>query len=185
MQKVAYRVFMDYEKEEAWLNEMAAKGFALTDFFFCRYKFSDCEPGEYIYRIELLDNLPSHMESRAYIDFMAENGVEHVASWFRWVYFRRKAGDGQFDIYSDIGSRIKHYQGILALWLPILIMDAIIGVMNLVQGIGRLAEGGREDASFSVIIGSVLIALAAAIFYHWVAMRIKINRLKKAKQLLE
>jgi hypothetical protein len=48
MNKVVYRLYADYEKEETWLNEMVAKGYALKNFVWCRYVFEPCEPGEYI-----------------------------------------------------------------------------------------------------------------------------------------
>jgi len=99
-----------YEKEEKWLNEMASKGMMLTDVGFCRYVFEEGTPGEYIYRLELLNHLPSHAESVAYIKFFEETGVEYVSSILCWVYFRKKAEDGFFEIYSDIDSRIKHYK---------------------------------------------------------------------------
>ncbi len=41
MRKVIKKVFMawEYEKEEKWLNEMAAKGLALVDYSVFRYSF--------------------------------------------------------------------------------------------------------------------------------------------------
>ena len=38
MRKVIKKFFWawEYEKEEKWLNEMAAKGLALVDYTFCR-----------------------------------------------------------------------------------------------------------------------------------------------------
>ena len=47
----------DFDKEEQWLNQMAANGKALVHTGFCTYEFEDCTPGEYIYRLELLENL--------------------------------------------------------------------------------------------------------------------------------
>ncbi|MBQ3859711.1 MAG: DUF2812 domain-containing protein, partial [Clostridia bacterium] len=37
----------DFDKEEAWLNEMAAKGLALVSVGLGRYEFEETEPGEY------------------------------------------------------------------------------------------------------------------------------------------
>lgn len=48
----------DFDKEEKWLNEMAAKGLALNSVGFCKYGFDECLPGEYNVRLELLDNMP-------------------------------------------------------------------------------------------------------------------------------
>ena len=40
-----------FEKEEEWLNEMAANGWVLESVGFCRYTFVRCEPGTYSVRI--------------------------------------------------------------------------------------------------------------------------------------
>ena len=56
------KLFMDYEKEEKWLNDMSAKGLQLVHYSFPRYTFEEGEPGEYTYRIQLLENIPSHLE---------------------------------------------------------------------------------------------------------------------------
>jgi hypothetical protein len=36
------KIFWDYEKEEKWLNEMVAKGFAMSSYTFCVYTFEKC-----------------------------------------------------------------------------------------------------------------------------------------------
>lgn len=123
----------DFDKEEQWLNEMAAKGLALRGTGFCRYEFEECVPGEYQVRLELLENHLSHAESRRYIRFIEETGAEMVGSWFRWVYFRKKTADGPFDLYSDNESRIKHLKRILALVLPLSIANLCTGVNNAIN----------------------------------------------------
>ena len=54
----------DFDKEEAWLNEMAAKGLALVSVGLGRYEFEETEPREYRVAMELLEHLPTHPESR-------------------------------------------------------------------------------------------------------------------------
>ena len=51
--KTIHKVYLawDFKKEELWLNEMAAEGWALEHAAFCSYTFVHCEPGEYIIRI--------------------------------------------------------------------------------------------------------------------------------------
>ena len=171
MKKTSWKAFMDYEKEEKWLNEMSAKGLAMTDYVLCRYTFEDCAPGEYVYRIELLDNLPSSAESQKYLDFMAENGVENVASWVRWVYFRRKADRGPFDIYSDIDSRIKHYKRIMTLWLPAMFVELICAIIELLAN--------------NLVLSAVLFVIFVVIFVHWNAVRKNVKKLRTEKQLRE
>jgi hypothetical protein len=108
MRHTARKVFFawSYEQEEKWLNQMSAKGLQLVSVGFCKYVFEDGAPGEYNYRLELLENLPSHPESIAYIRFLEEAGIEQIGTYFRWVYFRRKATDGAFDLYWNHASNI-------------------------------------------------------------------------------
>lgn len=91
----------NYEKEEKWLNEMAAKGCGLVSVGFCKYEFEECEPGEYRYRIELLENNPDHPESESYVHFVEDTGAEQVGNFMRWVYFRNKTSEGEFELFSD------------------------------------------------------------------------------------
>ncbi len=58
--------------------------------FFGRYLFEKGSPGAYVYRIELLQYMPGHPEGAAYLEFLAESGIEVVASSLRWVYLRKK-----------------------------------------------------------------------------------------------
>lgn len=121
----------DFDKEEQWLNEMAAKGLALVGAGFCRYDFEECTPGEYQVRLELLENQLAHAESQKYVQFIESTGAEQVGNYFRWVYFRKKAADGPFDLYSDLDSRIKHLKRIIALILPISLANLAIGFSNV------------------------------------------------------
>lgn len=123
MTKSVVKFISNFEKEEQWLNQMAAKGWHCIDYVFGRYLFEKGEPGEYIYRIQLLKNPINHLESTAYLNFLRETGVEVVASYSRWVYLRKKAADGPFDLFSDKESRIAHYKNIIYMFLPFAIMN--------------------------------------------------------------
>ena len=117
----------DFRKEELWLNEMAAEGWALNHASFGSYTFVRCEPGEYIIRLEM--NV-----DKEYRSFVEETGAEYVGSCVNWVYFRRKAELGPFDLFSDIDSRIKHLDRIgKMLWL-LCLANLLIGVTNLMNG---------------------------------------------------
>lgn len=114
----------DFNKEEQWLNQMAERGWVLDDYHFCRYTFISCEPGEYIVRMELHGNDPD------YIAFMEDTGAELVAKYFGWLYFRRRAEFGEFNLFSDIDSRISHLQRIANMLMIIGVMNIIIGIIN-------------------------------------------------------
>lgn len=117
MKQHYYKVFWAWEseKEEQWLNKMSAKGLQLTQVSLFDYTFTEGAPGEYIYRLELLEEMPSAQKSRDYLRFLKETGVEHISSMLRWVYLRRPAAEGPFDLYSDITSQVKQNSRILAL----------------------------------------------------------------------
>lgn len=114
MKHKVFKLFVDFEKEERWLNEMSAKGLQLCSYYFGQYVFDEGQPGEYTYRLELMESHPRGAEGSAYIRFMEGAGVECVDTFWRWAYFRKKTADGPFDLYTDASSKIKHYQRVAA-----------------------------------------------------------------------
>ena len=114
----------DFEKEERWLNTMAQSGWVLTKVGFCTYHFAPCQPGEYTIRLEM------HAPDTEYLSFMKEIGAEYVGRMVQWVYFRRKAELGQFDLFSDIDSKLAHLKKIGN-------MLAAIGGLNLLVGLAN------------------------------------------------
>ena len=121
----------DFDKEEKWLNEMAAKGLCLVSVGFCRFEFEDCEPGEYKICLQLMEKMPNHPESRKYIEFLESTGAEHIGSFTRWAYFRKKASEGDFELFSDNASRIKHLSAIISLIAIITAANLLIGIDNI------------------------------------------------------
>lgn len=81
---------------------MSANGMTLIKYTWCRYVFIETPKSEYTYRLELLERMPSHPKSIAYIEFLKEAGIEYITSYMRWIYLRKKSSEGAFDIYSDI-----------------------------------------------------------------------------------
>lgn len=178
MKHKVWKYVMNYEKEEKWLNEMAAKGMHFVDFSPGRYTFEEGKPGEYIYRIELLDQLPGNIESKAYIKWMEESGVECVASFFRWVYFRKRKIDGPFDLYSDFDSRIKHYKRVASL-------AGVIGGVNLISAINISRLAIVESESILLFFSLFNWVVAIAILKLFFTYRRKVRILKREKQLYE
>ena len=48
----------EFDKEEQWLNDMAAQGKALVSARYATYEFEDSQPEEYAIRLEMLRNSP-------------------------------------------------------------------------------------------------------------------------------
>lgn len=121
----------DYQKEEQWLNDMAARGMALTSVGFGTYVFEDAAPEAYQFRLELLKNHPGHAESVKYLRFLEETGIEHIGSVMNWVYLRRKADGSEFELYSDHESRVQLFQRIKRLLIVPLPFLVFAGIYNL------------------------------------------------------
>ena len=133
MKKVIRKCFWawNFDKEEKWLNEMAAKGLALTSVSFCRYEFEDCAPGEYKICLEFLEHKFRDAENAKYIEFLEETGAEHVGSFLRWAYFRKRGEEGEFKLFSDHASRIKHLTRIIAFIALLVGLNFYLGCYNL------------------------------------------------------
>ncbi|MBQ8927539.1 MAG: DUF2812 domain-containing protein [Oscillospiraceae bacterium] len=166
----------DFDKEEKWLCAMAAKGKALVHVGFCTYEFEDSAPGEYIYRLELLEHAPDSTEGRAYISFLEETGAEQIGSYLRWCYFRRKASLGEFDLFSDFDSRIRHLDRILWLVGTVLALNLISGTVNVL---------GFGDLSVNYVSGMVNLLLAAVLTLAFILLSAKKHRLGRERSISE
>lgn len=168
-----------HEKEEEWLNDMAANGKAMLCYKFpCFYEFENCEPNEYTYRIEMLENGLNHYKSREYIEFLEEIGIETMDSYLKWVYFRKKTKDGPFDLFSDLESKIRHYQRIFRFLTPFFLLEASIFILFLSEALAS----GYIIHNFSYgIIGFCTFFLG----YFEVSLFRKIMKLKKEKLIRE
>ena len=133
MRQTIHKIFLvwDFDKEEKWLNEMAAKGLSLVSVGFCKYEFEDSMPGEYKVCLQLLDKFPRHPESKKYIEFLETTGAEHVGSFTRWVYFRKKATEGDFELFSDNDSRLKYLSSVISFVSLITVGNWIAGINNV------------------------------------------------------
>lgn len=165
MKHVVYKVFFlwDFEKEEKWLNEMAAKGLMLTDVGFCRYVFEEGTPGEYQYHLGWLPHFPGHAESRAYIRFVEDTGAEHVGSFKKWVYFRKKTAEGPFNLYSDLDSRISHFRRVTGLTAAICSIMAVY-ILSLIVHCLRLGYIPQSYIPIFVTNGSLLAVLCHGLY---------------------
>jgi hypothetical protein len=153
--KVVHRFYWDYEKEERWLNEMASRGWHFTGHRRGGYHFEQGEPGEWIYRIELLPADPGSAASQEYLSLLLDTGAEAVTTRARWVYLRRPAALGSFELFSDLESRIGHYRRVLKLLTTAL--------ATLVGCAGALFVVSGESGGLAFQIPMVILALAMVV----------------------
>ena len=125
-----FRLYFDKDKETVWLNELAAKGYALISFFAGFYTFEKTEPGEYIYQIDLGEKLFAVTDD--YRSFMEETGVEIIDNWGYWVFLRKKAAEGEFELYTDVDSQIEHYTKIRNMFKVVSIIELICFIVEII-----------------------------------------------------
>lgn len=181
MRRAVFRLFCswDFDKEEKWLNKMAAKGLALVAVGFPKYIFEESQPGEYKIRLELLDHLPSHPESTQYIRFLEETGAEYLCSVLRWAYFRKKTGnDGEFTLFSDNNSRIKHLNRLLLLL-------GVVGLAALAQGVINIVQYLLTGIALNLGIGIFFSSMGLLIGYGFLRISQKKGRMKRELQVFE
>lgn len=167
----------NFDKEEKWLNEMAAKGLCLVSVGLFRYDFEECEPGEYQIRMQMLENRPNHPESQKYMEFLEETNAEHVGSVLRWAYFRKKTADGEFEIFSDNESRVKYLTQVIRFIALLTFFNLYIGVYNT-----YLAIAHNNVINY---IGFVNIAISFFAAFGIFKLMKKRDNLKKEGQVFE
>ena len=179
MRRTIYRAFWvwNFDKEEKWLNEMAAKGWCLISSGFCRYEFEETLPGEYGICMQLLEHGSGHPESTHYLAFLEETGAEQVGSCLRWVYLRKRKADGAFELFSDNASRIRHLTRILRL-------IEVVGGMNLLMGGANLWLYALHGESIS-LTGILNLAVALICLCGMARLFKKRKQLRQERQLFE
>lgn len=154
---IKFRLMLDKEKETAWLNELAGQGYALRGFFAGFYSFEACEPGEYVYQIDITPGM--FRVDDDYREFMLETGVEIVCLWGMWVILRKRAAEGPFELYTDVESSIEHFEKIRKMFKRVAVIEAMLLVLNLFS----TWEGSILGAAGSLLLSLVVVALARQI----------------------
>ncbi len=137
----------NFDKEELWLNDMAAQGLCLVEAGFVKYVFEDCAPGEWQIRLELLEHGPGTPEGRKYLNFLEDTGARQVGRWMRWVYFRKPTAEGPFDLFSDNRSRMDHLTRIIKMINAVSLANVVIGIANL----GSLGSLGWINLALGIL----------------------------------
>lgn len=187
MRQARFKAFWawDFDKEEQWITDFAADGLDLVDAFAFRYVFEEGTPGAYEYRLELLENLPTHPGSQRYLRFLEETGIECVSSYGRWVYLRRLRDGVPFDLFSDIDSKVNHLRRILAIVGVALMMWAASGFLYLFDGWSNFQSLAPDDLGLLVGVSLVWLPVGAAVVCGFVRIARKLRRFKRERVVHE
>lgn len=149
-----FKLYYDKDEEEEWLKKMSLSGWAFKKFYLGFYTFEPCEPGEYNYQIDLLDNWNGNKAD--YASFMEDAGVEVISQWWRWVYLQKKTEDGPFEMYTDTESKITQYNKIMKFFKVALTVEIICFLMEL---IATIKTGEFIFGIFTVLLAIICLAI--------------------------
>jgi len=136
MKKRMYRFFIDYEKEERWVNDMADRGWNLKKTVVGYFVFEKGTPGQYIYRNEFVNR-----KSKDYFEFLDEMNIECVSKFGGWAYYRKPKSEGNFELFSDATSKISYLKSMNRFFILVLLFNVMIGIYNVVLGLLEPAAG--------------------------------------------
>lgn len=168
-----------WEEEEQWLNDMARNGWHLVRInCLLRYVFEKGTPGEYIYKLDLPDNLEHGMDEQAYCSFLAECGIDVVCKQKQWLYLRKKATDGPFaekdDLFAKLQMTNKAYSyAIRTLSMLLRIFAVMIAIFIVALCVVSHPE---ISALFEGVIMGIGVGVIIAITLVWVPL---MNSLRK------
>ncbi|MDD7793574.1 DUF2812 domain-containing protein [Clostridium sp. 'White wine YQ'] len=119
MKKIKF--FIDYDKEEKWLNDMAKKGYELEDVIFT-YKFRKVKPENAIIRIDFR-KFKNQEDFIDYSTLFEDSGWKHIAGskFYGAQYFKKVSENSQEDIFSDAMSKAGKYKRLSNMWASLAI----------------------------------------------------------------
>lgn len=165
-----FKLYYDKDAEEDWLRKMSLNGWAFKKFYLGFYTFEPCEPGEYNYQIDLIDNWNGDKDD--YASFMEDAGVEVISQWWRWVYLQKKATDGPFKMYTDKESKIAQYSKIGNFFKVFFAIEIICFFMELMA---TIKTGDFIFGIFTVLLAVISLAILKIVWKSkW-----KIEQLKR------
>lgn len=121
-----FKMFVDYDKEEAWLNSMARKGHLVVKAG-PLYSFSPLEPGTAVVRVDHQRSMKAN-DFDDYRNLFADAGWQHLAGTRGGgeQYFASFSGDANSDIFSEDVSKAQRYRRAIATTTALLLPFGVI-----------------------------------------------------------
>ncbi|MBU3204392.1 DUF2812 domain-containing protein [Clostridium algidicarnis] len=123
-----FKFFINYDKEEKWLNDMAKKGYELETASF-GYKFSFTKPQNTKIRIDyrIFKNKEDFMDYSALFE---DSGWKHISGNKSCgaQYFKKINENGDEDIFSDDMSKAARYKRLSDMWIGLAVVYLPISI---------------------------------------------------------
>lgn len=128
------KCFIDFAKEERWLEGMSRKGYRLAGVGF-GYNFVPVPPQEATVRVDcrMFHNKSDYAD---YLALFEDSGWVHLAgSRYSGTQYFQKAGEhAQDDIFSDAGSKAERFRRLAGVWLGLAAVYLPLWVVQMTTG---------------------------------------------------
>lgn len=173
-----YFTIADYEKEERWLNEMAREGWNLTAVGFCRYIFRRGKPGEYIYKLDVVERTESDEVKESYFNFLTDCGIRVVGEFKDWLFLQKPAAEGPFDMKNDTYAKLRRVNKVYSSAIRTLCrLLRVFMVMILLLSLVELFTQNYAVIDFcDGVMGGIGIGAVIALSIIWVPIIRKLRR---------
>ena len=165
MRKTLIRFFTiaDFEEEEKWLSKKHSEGWKIVKMTPpCFYTFEQCEPDDYIYKLDFQNS----EQTPEYMQMLSDFGWEYFASCLGWLYFRKKASGIQTEedgeLFSDSESKTEFVTKIVKTrMLPLTLIFFCCILPNLSRYLGGTVPGpaGRVFTIFFAVMFLIYVFL--------------------------
>lgn len=121
-----FKGFIDFDKEEKWLEGLAKQGYHLESVFFV-YKFRLAEPEEATIKIDFR-RFTKQEDFIDYCTLFEDSGWKHMAGtrWSGTQYFKKVDGESEDDIFSDEISRAGKYKRFSNMFIKLVIIYCLL-----------------------------------------------------------
>ena len=175
----------EYEQEEQWINEMAKEGWQLTAIGLCRYIFRRGTPGEYIYKLDVVERTASDEVKESYFNFLTECGIRVVGEFKDWIYLQKKAADGPFDMKDDTYAKLRTVNKVYSFAVRTLCkLLKIFAAVVIICSLGQMLSSNYaiQELFGGIMLGSSTSAIVVLAIL-WVPILRKLRR--KVNQLID
>jgi len=129
-----FKIFINFEKEEKWLEQMASQGWLLKKQSFF-YTFIPVAPGEANIKIDYR-YFSKNEDFQEYLSLFEDSGWQHIAGTKMSgnQYFKRACENSNEDIFSDSTSRAGRYKRVANMMLTVIILLLPFIIISIFQG---------------------------------------------------
>lgn len=163
-----FKLFLDVEKEEAWLDAMAEEGWRLDKVIpsIGKYTFTKVSEGEFCPKTRIDFRMVPKNERAEYIELFRESGWENIcaSNINAHYYFHQMSEESDDDIFSDKSSalqRDKRIGNICAIASTALFVVCILNIINIIDAV---RNGDSFSIPMSAVCSSVLFAVGVVLF---------------------